>query len=178
MRIFREIEQIKGQIPNPVVCVGSFDGVHKGHQLLIDQMNARAREINGQSLIITFDPHPRDVLKGQNRLLTDIDKKLDLLQKAQVDNVLIINFTLQFSQIPYDTFVQKYLIEAIGAKVIFSGDGHSFGKDKKGNPNTLKQFGLEVHNIPRFQNISSTAIRDAIDNNNIELAQQMLGHKL
>lgn len=178
MRVFSNIESITGKINNAVVCVGSFDGVHKGHLELFKQMNQRAAEINGQSVVVTFDPHPRLVLKGENRLLTNLEQKLKLLENAGVQNVLVINFTPEFSSLKYDTFVKKYLLEAIGTKVIFSGDGHFFGKDKQGTTDLLEQFGLEVHNIHRIDNISSTAIRNAIDRNDIRTAEQMLGRKL
>lgn len=178
MRVFREIEDIRGQIAKSVVCVGSFDGLHRGHMELIRLMNEKAKEIGGESLVITFDPHPRLVLRGENRLITPLNDKLELLEKAGVDNVWVIEFTKHFSLTEDGEFVQKYLIEAAGAKVVFSGEGHHFGRDKKGNEEVLREFGLIVNHIERVDNISSTAVRDALQKGDIEKAEWMLGRKV
>lgn len=178
MRVFRDIEQIRGQVKRGVVCVGSFDGLHRGHMELFRLMNKKAKEIGGESVVVTFDPHPRLVLKGENRLLMSLTEKLDLLEEAEVGNVLVIEFTKEFSKIEYGDFVRDYLVGGIGAQVVFSGDGHHFGKDKKGTSEMLKEFGLEVHNIERVDGISSTAVRDAIENGNFEVAEKMLGRPL
>lgn len=178
MRVFRDIDQIRGEVTRGVVCVGSFDGLHRGHMELFRRMNAKAREIGGESVVVTFDPHPRLVLKGENRLLMSLDEKLDLLDKADVDNVLVIEFTKAFSEIEYGDFVRDYLIGGIGAQVVFSGDGHHFGKDKRGTSDMLKDFGLEVHNIERIEGISSTAVRDAIASGDFEEAEKMLGRPM
>lgn len=178
MKVYWNIDKIRSKVKNGVVCVGSFDGVHKGHVELIKKMNERAKEIHGESVVVTFDPHPRMILKGENRLLITLDQKIELLEKTGVDHLLIIEFTKKFSELEYDDFVKQYLIDAIGTKVIFSGEGHHFGKDKKGSVHVLEDFGLEVHEIERLDNISSTAVRDALQNGNMESAEKMLGRKI
>lgn len=158
-----------------VVAVGSFDGVHRGHRLLIEQMNAKALEIGGEAVVVTFDPHPRWVLRGENRLLTTLEEKLVLLEKAGAENVVVVNFTHEFSMIEPSVFVQQYLIDALGVVAVFTGQGHSFGRNRGGDEHFLTQFSVECSHVDRFENISSTAVRVAIENGDMELASQLLG---
>ncbi|WP_274958185.1 FAD synthetase [Millionella massiliensis] len=160
------------------VAVGSFDGVHRGHRLLIDRLNHIAHTDlapDGQSVVVTFDPHPRFVLKGENRLLSTLPEKLELLGETGVDHVIVVHFTLEFSRIDSETFTQKYLIERLHAETVLSGEGHHFGHNRSGSAAQLEQDGIHTANLGRYENISSTAIRAAIEAGDMETAGHMLG---
>lgn len=172
MRVFYGFEH---RFHKAVVAVGSFDGVHRGHRLLIEQMNAKALAIGGEAVVVTFDPHPRWVLRGENRLLTTLEEKLVLLEQAGAENVVVVNFTREFSMVEPSVFVQQYLIDALGVVVVFTGQGHSFGRNRGGDEHFLTQFPVECCHVDRFENISSTAVRMAIENGDMELASQLLG---
>lgn len=169
MNVFKGFEH---KFEQAVVAVGSFDGVHKGHRLLIEKMNEKAVSIGGQAVVVTFDPHPRKVLRGQNRLLSTIDERLFLLEQAGAQNVVIINFTKEFAETSPEDFV-KSIIE-IGAQAVFIGEGHSFGRDKGGDEKFLANYPIQVCHIDRFENISSTEIRAAIESGNMERAKHLL----
>lgn len=177
MSLFHDFDKIERDVKPSVVTIGSFDGVHKGHRLLIWKMNTYAKFHNLRSIVVTFDPHPREVLRGENRLLSTIEERITLFMEAGVQNLLTVNFTKKFSQIPYDKFIQEYVIAKLGAKAIFIGDGHHFGHQREGTQQTLQDMGLDVQYIPRLDNISSTAIRQAIDGDDMPKAVEMLGAK-
>lgn len=172
MNIFYGFEH---KFERALVTVGSFDGVHKGHRLLIEQMNQKASQIGAQAVLITFDPHPRTVLRGANRLLSTIEERLLLLEQAGARNVVVVNFTPQFAQISADDFVQKYLIDYLGAVAIFIGEGHFFGKNRGGDENFLAKYPLQIFHLDRFDNISSTAVRAAIEGGDMAAANSLLG---
>ncbi len=160
-----------------VVCVGSFDGVHKGHRLLIERMNEFAQYHNAQSVVLTFDPHPREVLVGENRLLSTLEEKLVLLEEAGVRNVVVVRFTKEFSQTPYYSFVRDVLKGKLNAQDVFVSDRHNFGKGKQGGVDAFAEQGITVHYLPRLDNISSTAIREAIQSGDMQRACEMLAQK-
>ena len=162
-------------IPAPVVSVGSFDGVHRGHRLLIRQMNEIAHENGGESVLVTFDPHPRQFLRGDNRLLTTLDEKLILLEEAGLNNVIIVDFNEKFSRVEGGEFIEKYLKGILRAHTIVTGEGHHFGHDRSGNETLVRQAGFRSLNLGRYQGISSTNIRDAIEKGDMKSAAEMLG---
>jgi len=161
-------------IPSPVVSVGSFDGVHRGHRLLISRLAEIASENRGESVVVTFDPHPRQLLRGENRLLTTLEEKLILLAETELDHVIVVNFTREFSKISADEFMDNYLKERLGAQFFLSGEGHHFGNNRSGNIEAVAQAGLDNQKLIRYDNISSTAIRDAIEQGDMALATDML----
>jgi riboflavin kinase / FMN adenylyltransferase len=169
-----------------VVTSGTFDGVHLGHQKILDCLKETAQKKGGESVIITFFPHPRMVLfnDSQNlKLLNTISEKIHLLEHFGVDHLVIIPFTREFSEIDSQTFIQNILIEKIGAKVLVIGYDHRFGKNREGGFEYLKEnaaeFGFEVVEIPRHDvesiGISSTIIRNAIIAGDVQQASQLLG---
>ncbi len=147
MKIFYNISDTKNKIKNPVVTIGNFDGVHKGHQHIFKMIKEKAREINGETVVMTFDPHPIKVLSGEDKifLLTPTKKKLKLIEKFGIDNVLLIKFTKEFANLEPEEFI-KILTEYIGVKELYVGFNYFFGKNKKGNVDLLKKFG-EIYNF-------------------------------
>lgn len=160
------------------VAVGSFDGVHRGHRLLIDRLNEIAHNnpsADGESVVVTFDPHPRFVLRGENRLLSTLPEKLELLAETGVDHTVVVRFTPEFSRIDSETFTQDYLKKRLKAETVLSGEGHHFGHNRSGSAAMLERDGIRTANLGRYENISSTSIRAAIEAGDMETAAYMLG---
>lgn len=161
------------------VAVGSFDGVHRGHRLLIGRLNdiahGRLAARGGESVVVTFDPHPRLVLRGENRLLSTLPEKLELLAETGVDHVVVVRFTQEFSRIDSRTFMRDYLRGRLKAEAVLSGEDHHFGRDRSGSTEALERDGIRTANVGRYENISSTAIRAAIEAGEMETAAAMLG---
>lgn len=174
MKIHYGFDSIE-HIANPVVTVGSFDGVHHGHRMLVDYLSQLAKECDGESVVITFDPHPRQVIKGETRLLSTLSEKLILLAQTPVDHVIVVNFTVEFSKISHAVFVDEYLLGKLGARLVVTGEGHSFGHNKRGNSDTIKELGVDNRFLNRIDNISSTAIRSAIMAGRMSEAATLLG---
>ncbi|NVN95880.1 MAG: riboflavin biosynthesis protein RibF [Bacteroidetes bacterium] len=189
MKIFRNLDEIKG-IKNAVVTTGSFDGVHVGHKVIINRLRKLAKMSDGESVLITFHPHPRRVLypdsEGKDLLLINSQReKIELLRKAGLDNLVIINFTKEFAQTTSMQFVKDILLDRIHAKKIIVGFNHFFGHNKEGNYNSLHDLagtnGFEVEEIPEqdIQNetVSSTKIRKALLDGDIQRANAYLDHQ-
>lgn len=160
------------------VAVGSFDGVHRGHRLLIARLNAVAHNDlgpDGESVVVTFDPHPRTVLKGENRLLSTLSEKLELLSETGIDHVVVVHFTPEFSRIDSETFTRDYLKGLLKAEMVLSGEGHHFGHNRSGSTELLERDGIRTAKLDRYENISSTSIRTAIEAGDMEAAAYMLG---
>jgi len=176
-------------IAHPVVTTGSFDGVHVGHRVIIDRLNKLAKEIKGESVLITFHPHPRRVLypetEGKNLLLINSQKeKIALLEKTGLDHLVILNFTLDFSRVSCEAFVEEYLVNRLHAEIVVVGFNHYFGYNREGNFDFLyglsRKHGFRVEEIPHqdIQNetVSSTKIRNALLEGNIQRANAYLDH--
>lgn len=160
-----------------VVTMGSFDGVHRGHRLLLEHVCQIAKQNGGESVVLTFDPHPREVIHPdlKHRKLSTLSEKLFLLSQTEVDHVVVINFTKEFSQTSSEDFIQKYLIEKLDTKIMITGQGHFFGKNKGGDVVMLRDHGVQVVDLERFDNISSTMIRDVLESGDMVKAQDLLG---
>lgn len=170
---FEQLPHIKGA----VVTMGSFDGVHRGHRLLLGHVCQIAKQNGGESVVLTFDPHPREVIHPdlKHRKLSTLSEKLFLLSQTEVDHVVVINFTKEFSQTSSEDFIQKYLIEKLDTKIMITGQGHFFGKNKGGDVAMLRDHGVQVVDLERFDNISSTMIRDVLESGDMAKAQYLLG---
>ncbi len=184
MRIFDGLENV-GQIKNPVVTIGTFDGVHIGHQKIIQQLILEAKKIDGESVLITFHPHPRLVLFPDNhnlQLLQTQTEKLQTLAENGLENVIILPFSKEFSQLSALDFVQTVIHKCLQAKKIIIGYDHQFGNDRKGNIDFLiahaNDFNYDVIEIPAEEinevNVSSTKIRTALQDGSIEIANAFL----
>lgn len=188
MKIFRSFEEAKNII-NPVVTTGSFDGVHIGHKTILNRLRMLAEKYHGESVLITFDPHPRKVLYSDTvgkdlKLINSQEEKLDLLEQAGLDNVIIVEFTREFSKITSEQFVRDFLHNILHAKVVVAGFNHHFGFNKEGDYKQLwdwqGKYHFEAEEIPEqevyHETVSSTRIRQAISEGYIQRANAYLDH--
>lgn len=168
-----------------VATTGTFDGVHLGHRKILNQLVTKAREVGGESVLLTFSPHPRLVLQPdvELKLLSSEKEKIALLEKTGLDHLIIHPFTKEFSRTQSLDFVREYLVNTIGVKHLVIGYDHHFGRNREGSFEHLKEFGpiygFEVEEITALDidqvNVSSTKIRNALGEGNVELANNYLG---
>lgn len=176
-------------LPFPVVSMGSFDGVHAGHRVIISRLNTLAREAGGSSVLITFHPHPRKVLYPETagktlRLITTLEEKCRVLEETGLDLLIVLEFTKEFSKTKSKDFLEEYLVGKLHAHTIVVGFNHFFGHNKEGNFDLLYQLrekhGFRVEEIPvhEIQNetVSSTKIRKALLDGHIQRANAYLNH--
>jgi riboflavin kinase / FMN adenylyltransferase len=188
MKIYRSFEDAKG-IRNPVVTTGSFDGVHIGHKTILNRLKMLAAKYDGESVLITFDPHPRKVLYPETagkdlKLINSQEEKLALLEKSGLDNVIIIEFTREFSKITSEQFVRDLLHGILNARIIVVGFNHHFGFNKEGDYKQLwewqEKYNFEAEEIPeqevQHETVSSTKIRQAISEGYMQRANAYLDH--
>ncbi|WP_068596719.1 bifunctional riboflavin kinase/FAD synthetase [Vaginella massiliensis] len=185
MKVFTSIEECQN-IQNPVLTLGMFDGVHKGHQKIIQQLNAIADEVEGESVLLSFQPHPRLVLQPDFdlQLITTEREKEEILERYQLQNFIRHPFTKAFSQLSSRDFVLTYLIGKLNIHTLVIGYDHHFGKNREGNFEQLSQLSREFgFNLIRIDEIcenetpiSSTKIRHAIKTGDIAYARHALGH--
>jgi len=188
MQIHRNFDDLES-IRNPVVTTGSFDGVHIGHKTILNRLRKIADEIEGETVLITFHPHPRKVLypdtAGKDlRLINTQREKVELLSKAGLDHLIIIPFTLEFSKITSHDFVEQILVVKLHARRIIVGFNHHFGHKRQGDFNYLyelaKNHDFEVEEIPEQdvenETVSSTTIRKALREGRIQRANAYLDH--
>lgn len=186
MKIHRGIENIP-RIPNAVVTTGTFDGVHPGHRAILSRLNKTAADMGGQSVLITFFPHPRTVINPDFtdlKLLNTQSEKEYLLAQTGLDHLIVIDFTLDFSQITAEEYIKDILVNKIGVKKLVIGYDHRFGKGRGGSFRELQEmapeYGFAVEEIPALEidgiAVSSTKIRQALLSGDVETAQDQLGY--
>lgn len=188
MKIYRDFENL-GTIKNPVVTTGSFDGVHVGHKTILQRLRKIAGDIDGETVLITFHPHPRKVLypdtAGKDlKLINTQREKIELLEKTGLDHLIIVPFTLEFSRISSYDFVEKILVGKLHAKRIIVGFNHHFGHNRQGDYAYLYELArnhdFEVEEIPEQEveneTVSSTTIRKALKEGRIQRANAYLDH--
>lgn len=186
MKIYRSLEEFES-LDNAIVTIGTFDGVHIGHQKIIKKLIDCAKETNGESVLLTFFPHPRLIINPEDenlRLINDIEEKVHQLAIAGLDHLIITPFTRDFSNQTAEEYIRNVLVNKLGTKVIIIGYDHHFGKDRKGNINDLIElasiFDFQVQEIPKQDiedvAVSSTRIREALITGNIENANKYLGY--
>ncbi len=185
MEVFLDLNSIPKK-EFPIITIGTFDGIHLGHQKLISHLLEKKKRYNGTAFLVTFEPHPQLILNNRNQpisILTTLEEKLEILQKFPIDGVIVIPFTKEMSELSGQLFIKKILIDKIGFKDIVIGYDHAFGKNRSGNVETLRkmssEFGFRVNVVEPVslngQVVKSTAIRNALRNGDISKATAFLG---
>ena len=176
------------KVPNAIVTIGTFDGVHLGHQAILKDMVKTAKEIGGETVVITFYPHPRQVLNinaANLRFITTQEEKLRLLEESGIDNVIVVNFTKEFSRVSSEDFIRDYIIEHINPAKLVIGYDHHFGSNRMGDFNLLSEMQnkynfqvqrIEAHDVENIA-VSSTKIRHSLQQGDIERANALLGYQ-
>jgi riboflavin kinase / FMN adenylyltransferase len=168
MRVAREVGELDAR-PR-AVALGTFDGVHRGHRRVLEAAVAAGETATA----VTFDPHPRVALGYGVELLTSLERRLELLGEAGLDEALVVDFDLDVAQLPPEEFVQRVLLP-IGTQVVVAGANFRFGRGRSGDLDLLRQIGLDVRAVPLVETVSSTRIRDLLRAGEIERAAKLLG---
>lgn len=187
MRVFENMDALP-VFRTPVVTVGSFDGVHRGHRFLLNVLRERAAVVGGETVVITFGEHPRHVLgSGEGmRVLTPLAEKVALLEAARVDDLVVMPFDEEVSRLSAEDFVRDFLVGRLGVRELVVGYNHRLGRGREGDASVLsrlgERYGFSVFCAPKFtgsgpdgEKISSTTIRNALARGDVETAESMLG---
>ncbi|MEJ5350679.1 MAG: bifunctional riboflavin kinase/FAD synthetase [Melioribacteraceae bacterium] len=184
MKVYKDSSEFKKQ-NRTVVTVGSFDGLHIGHQKILKKLIEISENINGTNVLLTFEPHPRSVIAMDYdlKILTTLEEKKMFLENFGIENLIVQNFTLEFSQMTSEEFIQKILVNDLGVSHVVIGHDHKFGKDRLGDEDKLKEFGRKYNfNVTSVeaemidgQIVSSTKIRKALNDGDIEKVNLFLG---
>jgi len=184
MKIYRDLSQITEPFTNACVTIGNFDGVHLGHQLLFGEVVQRAYRCNGTSVVVTFDPHPLQVLRPDGiKLISTCEQKAELIEHAGIDILIVIPFTTKVAGISADSFVDDILLKTIGVKELVVGYDYAFGKGRSGNTQFLQEQGqkkgfsvtvVEAHYEGDVL-VSSTKVRDLVADGRMADARTLLG---
>jgi riboflavin kinase/FMN adenylyltransferase len=185
MQVHRSIENLPA-FKNAVITIGTFDGVHEGHKQIIDALVAEARVIQGESLIITFHPHPRKVIKPDIplQLINTLDEKIELLSQTGIDHLVVAPFTKEFADQSAEQYIEEFLMGKFHPHSIIIGYDHHFGRERKGNFKLLEDkapvYNYKLLEIPKHVldhiAVSSTKIRKAILESKVETANKLLGY--
>jgi len=183
MQVYKNEDIIN--INKAVVVVGTFDGVHLGHQHILRQLLAKADEYGGEAVVVTLWPHPRMIVHpggSDIMILNTLEEKIDLMKHQNIKHLIVLPFSKEFSQLTSSEFIEDYLYKKIGIKGLILGYDHRFGKDRLGNSEQLhdcaRKYGFFIHDVDAFglngEKISSTKIRNALFSGDVELANTML----
>jgi len=186
MQVHRDIDSLPF-FRNAVITIGTFDGVHAGHRQIINKLKTEALKINGETVIITFHPHPRKVISSAIlgvRLINTLEEKIEVLSGLGVHHLVIVPFTDAFANQPAEDYVRNFLFEKFHPDTIIIGYDHRFGRERLGDYKLMEkmasQYGFTIKEIPKHIldeiAISSTNIREAILHNDIEMANRLLGY--
>lgn len=186
MQVYRDLDELPA-FKNAAITIGSFDGIHLGHQSIIQRLKRLAQQVDGETVLITFFPHPRQVVYPSAdplQLLCSQKEKIRLLEQFGLDNLVIVPFTVEFSQLTAEEYIEKLLIEKFKPRFVVIGYDHRFGTGRQGDVNYLRWYadkaGFEVIEIEKQEAdnmaISSTKIRKAIEEGAIQKATDLLGH--
>lgn len=188
MKIIRSLDDINEPFKRAVITIGNFDGVHLGHQALFHEVVEKAEMIDGTSVAMTFEPHPMRVLNGANHppLITILDQKIDLIQRLDIDVLIVVPFTRQFAALSPREFVEDVLIRKIGMTAIVVGKDYTYGRNREGTVGLLKTFAelfdfevllsdwIQAIRDPEGR-ISSTRIRELVNEGRVDEVHQLLG---
>ncbi|MBI1932177.1 MAG: bifunctional riboflavin kinase/FAD synthetase [Ignavibacteriales bacterium] len=185
MEIIKDIKR-ELKISGSVATIGTFDGLHIGHQKIIKLLMEKSKQLNLKSVVITFYPHPRVVLGDRNdiKLLTPIEEKVKLFENFGIDFLLVVPFSKEFAKKTYQEFLNEIVIDKVKAKFLIIGYDHKFGKNREGDITKLKEY-LKEKDLDMMivgpekieeNAASSTKIREALKSNNLDFANKMLGH--
>ncbi len=177
----------KFNVTHPVITIGIFDGVHLGHQAILQRVKEKAAALNGSSVVLTLWPHPRMVLSGNKKelkLLTSLEEKSGLIRQNGIDHLLVLPFDLEFSMRTAHEFIENILVKQCRISHLVVGFNHRFGHDRQGNLKELKahakQYGFTIEKLEPFKlkqkEVSSSLIRDHILKGDISAANQLLGY--
>lgn len=185
MKVWRSLQGLQA-IKNAVLTIGTYDGVHIGHQSIIQRVNDLAQKVEGASVLITFHPHPRMVVNAGHSvsLLSPMDEKIDLLAQYGLQNLVIVPFTRAFSEMSPTEYVVDFLVKNFDLNTVVIGYNHKFGKNRAGDFNFLveqsKQHQFEVEQISKQElesiSVSSTKVREALTEGKVKHAISLLGH--
>lgn len=186
MKVYFSTETIPA-FKKAVVTIGTFDGVHTGHKSILEQLKREAARIGGETVIITFHPHPRKVIvSGQPaiHLINTIDEKIELLHKNGIDHLVVVPFTDDFSQQSPEAYIEKFLVEKFHPHTVIIGYDHRFGRNRLGDYKLLEEYstklGFNLMEIPAHvindNTVSSTRIREAVLHGNTDVANTLLGY--
>ena len=186
MHIYRNIDHLPA-FRRAVITIGTFDGVHSGHQKILEQLRQEAARIDGETVIITFHPHPRKIVKGATadiRLINTLQEKIGLLSEKRIDHMVVVPFTEAFSQLTAEQYIQEFLVGKFHPHTIIIGYDHQFGKGRAGDYHLLEDFsrreGFQLQEIPVYLlneiSVSSTRIREAISKADLDTANSLLGY--
>ncbi len=184
MRVYNDLFLIEKN-DQTIITIGTFDGVHLGHQEIFNVLINKSKNNGCRSFVITFEPHPRMVIQPnfQLKLLTTFQEKVEILEKLGIDNLLVIPFTKEFSQLTSEEFFRKYILEGLGVKKIVIGYDHHFGKGRDGDEQKIRELGaLNNFEVQKTEAVtindtvvSSSKIRNALSEGEVKIAAQMLG---
>jgi riboflavin kinase/FMN adenylyltransferase len=186
MHVHRDIDRLP-VFQNAVVTIGTFDGVHVGHRQIINKLKVEALKIKGESVLITFHPHPRKIISSAIlgvRLINTLEEKIEVVAGLGIDHLVIVPFTDAFANQPAEDYIRNFLVEKFHPDTIIIGYDHRFGRERLGDYKLLEkvapQFGFKIKEIPKHIldeiAISSTNIREAVLHTDIEMANRLLGY--
>ena len=186
MKRFNNINEFNCK-KSTIITIGTFDGVHLGHQKILKKLNIEAENNGLESSVLTFFPHPRTVLNPNSslKLINTIEERISLFKKSKIDNLIVHPFTKEFSELDSEDYVKNILVDQLKAKIVLIGYDHKFGKNRTADINNLKDYGIkynfevieikaeEINDIA----ISSTKIRNSIEEGDIQLTNSYLGYE-
>ena len=186
MKRFNNINEFNCK-KSTIITIGTFDGVHLGHQKILKKLNVEAENNGLESSVLTFFPHPRTVLNPDSslKLINTIEERISLFEKSKIDNLIVHPFTKEFSELDSEDYVKNILVDQLKAKIVLIGYDHKFGKNRTADINNLKEYGIkynfevieikaeEINDIA----ISSTKIRNSIEEGDIQLTNSYLGYE-
>ena len=186
MKRFNNINEFNCK-KSTIITIGTFDGVHLGHQKILKKLNIEAENNGLESSVLTFFPHPRTVLNPDSslKLINTIEERISLFKKLKIDNLIVHPFTKEFSELDSEDYVKNILVDQLKAKIVLIGYDHKFGKNRTADINNLKEYGIkynfevieikaeEINDIA----ISSTKIRNSIEEGDIQLTNSYLGYE-